>query len=88
MQVCAQPGYAAAEGSLTRRRLPKALSLLRTQPWLRQAVVRTLYVASTTLLSMALPFFAVILGLVGACTFYQVRAWRVVCGMLLSLSVL
>jgi hypothetical protein len=39
--------------------------------WLLSLMFRSVYVAFTTLVAVALPFFAVILGLVAALTFYQ-----------------
>jgi hypothetical protein len=39
--------------------------------WLLSLLFRSLYVTFTTLVAVALPFFAVILGLVAALTFYQ-----------------
>lgn len=39
--------------------------------WLVSLIFRCAYVAFTTLVAVALPFFAVILGLVAALTFYQ-----------------
>jgi hypothetical protein len=43
----------------------------RRKLWLVSLVFRSAYVGFTTLVAVALPFFAVILGLVAALTFYQ-----------------
>lgn len=43
----------------------------RRKLWLASLVFRSAYVGFTTLVAVALPFFAVILGLVAALTFYQ-----------------
>jgi hypothetical protein len=46
-------------------------SRARKRVWLLSLAFRSVYVACTTLVAVALPFFAVILGLVAALTFYQ-----------------
>lgn len=84
LQVCCQPSFAAVEAGLqssrccggsTKNDSPaacmKGTAGESRRVWFASLAFRCAYVAFTTLVAAALPFFAVILGLVAALTFYQ-----------------
>ena len=84
LQVCCQPSFAAVEAGLQsiqyysgspQRGSPAACTEGRAgnsrRVWFAILASRCAYVAFTTLIAAALPFFAVILGLVASLTLYQ-----------------
>jgi hypothetical protein len=84
LQVCCQPSFAAVEAGLQSSRCCSGSSSQNDSPaacskragntrrdGFASLAFRCAYVAFTTLVAAALPFFAVILGLVAALTFYQ-----------------
>lgn len=80
LQVCCQPAFAAVEDSLLRRQCcscagksasPASSGQNRTPLWAVSLVFRCAYVGLTTLVAVALPFFAIMVGLAAALTFYQ-----------------
>jgi hypothetical protein len=87
LQVCCQPTFAAAEDTLLQRLscscwsgrtegadsspVPSNKQHGRRRLWLASLAFRCVYVGFTTLVAVALPFFAVMVGLVAALTFYQ-----------------
>jgi hypothetical protein len=84
LQVCCQPSFAAVEAGLQsiqyysgspQRGSPAACTEGRAgnsrRVWFAILASRCAYVAVTTLIAAALPFFAVILGLVASLTLYQ-----------------
>lgn len=76
LQVCAQPSFAAAEAAMgsSLDRCAGGRSNAALAPWARlllSLAFRSCYVAFTTVIAISIPFFALILGLVGATTFYQ-----------------
>lgn len=72
-QVCAQPAFAAVEAGARRRQasLPAPCGGLVRRRWPLALALRTAYVAVTTVLSLLIGSFGVVLGLVAAATFYQ-----------------
>lgn len=63
-QIFAQPVFENVETFVTERQLWPS-----NKPWLMRAVVRSLYVALTTFVAICLPFFADLMGLIGAAGF-------------------
>lgn len=64
LQIFAQPVFENVETFMTERQLWPS-----SKPWLMRAVVRSLYVALTTFVAICLPFFADLMGLIGAAGF-------------------
>lgn len=87
LQVCCQPTFAAAEDGLLPRLFSSCMgkkcgsntpiggssssSSVGRRRRLASLAFRSVYVGFTTLVAVALPFFAVMVGLVAALTFYQ-----------------
>ena len=64
LQIFAQPVFENVETFMTKRQLwPSG------KPWLMRAIVRSLYVMLTTFVAICLPFFADLMGLIGAAGF-------------------
>lgn len=64
LQIFAQPVFENVETFITERQLWPS-----SRPRLMRAVVRSLYVALTTFVAICLPFFADLMGLIGAAGF-------------------
>ena len=63
-QVFAQPVFENIESFMTENQVWPS-----KQPWLMRAIVRSLYVAFTTFVACLIPFFADLMGLIGAAGF-------------------
>lgn len=64
LQIFAQPVFENVETLITEKQLWPS-----SRPRLMRAVVRSLYVALTTFVAICLPFFADLMGLIGAAGF-------------------
>ena len=63
-QVFAQPVFENIESFMTENQVWPS-----KQPWLMRAIVRSLYVGFTTFVACLIPFFADLMGLIGAAGF-------------------
>ena len=64
LQIFAQPVFENVETFIRDRQLWPS-----SRPWLMRAIVRSLYVVLTTFVAICLPFFADLMGLIGAAGF-------------------